>query len=155
MEVSKCWKIGELSKILSRFWEIIQPLPHHFSKPDKILLRLWNKKFFYMEIYRNIQTFFFKSASGLQFSGVKKWCSADVFSDTKEKNVGWKICKVKKVFYVKRVEVHKMNEVFWAKLPRKISELFRYFLLGLRLPTRKLKTFKKTLIMSTETSGRI
>ena len=32
------------------------------------------------------------------FLGAKKWCSANVFSDTKQKHVCWKICKMRKVF---------------------------------------------------------
>ena len=34
------------------------------------------------------------------------------------------------IFIVKLIEVHKMGEVFWAKLCCKISELFRWFLLA-------------------------
>ena len=40
----------------------------------------------------------FQSATRMQFFGVKKWCSPNVFSDTKQKYVCWKICKVRKVF---------------------------------------------------------
>ena len=64
----------------------------------------------------------------MQFFSVKKWCSANVFSDTKQKHVSWKICKVRKIFdsllgsclhfifNVKRVEIRKMSEVFWANM---------------------------------------
>ena len=41
------------------------------------------------------------------------------------------------IFDVKVVEVHKMSEVFWGKLCCKMGDLFRYFLLGLRLSSRK------------------
>ena len=34
----------------------------------------------------------------MQFLAIKKWCSANIFSDTKQKHVWWKICKVRKVF---------------------------------------------------------
>ena len=72
-------------------------LPSIHSSPDKILLRLWNKN-----ILADIQKhtdICFQSASRMQFLGVQKWCSANVFSDTKqEKHVCWKICKVRKVF---------------------------------------------------------
>ena len=34
----------------------------------------------------------------MKFLGVKKLCSANAFSDTKQKNAAWKICKVRKVF---------------------------------------------------------
>ena len=76
----------------SRVKKIIQSLHHPFSQPDKILLRLWNKN---IQKYTDIC---FQSASRMQSLGVKKWCSANVFSDTKQKNAGWKICKVRKVF---------------------------------------------------------
>ena len=57
-DVSKCWKMVEFPKILmkmkncktfykgqtaSRVQEIIKPLPHPFTQPDKILLCLWNR----------------------------------------------------------------------------------------------------------------
>ena len=73
MEVSKCWKIVEFSKIsvkmkncktfyktqtASRLQEIIQSSPNP-SPSDKMLLCLWKKKFL-TEICRNIQTFAFK-----------------------------------------------------------------------------------------------
>ena len=43
---------------------------------------------------------------------------------------------------VKRVEVRKMS-VFWVKLYCKIRDLYRYFLLALRLPARKSEIKKK------------
>ena len=43
-------------------------------------------------------------------------------------------------FNVKLVDVHKISDVFWAKLYCKMSELFRWFLLALRLSARKLKS---------------
>ena len=39
----------------------------------------------------------FQSASRMRFLGVKKWCSANVISGTKQ-NHCWKICKVRKGF---------------------------------------------------------
>ena len=42
----------------------------------------------YTEIHRHVLSFF----------SVKKWCSANVFSNTKRKNLCWKICKMRKVF---------------------------------------------------------
>ena len=36
-----------------------------------------------------------QSASRIQVLGVKKWCSANIFYDTKQKYVCWKICKVR------------------------------------------------------------
>ena len=80
----------------SHFQEIIQPSPNP-PLLDKMLLHLWNKTFL-TEIYRNIQTFGFQSTSKMQFLGVKKYCSANVFPDTKQKHVGWKVFKVRKIF---------------------------------------------------------
>ena len=71
MKVSKYWKIVEFPKTsiemknrktyykaqtTSHLKEIIQPLPTPIP-PDKILLRLWNKRFL-RGIYRNVQTCF-------------------------------------------------------------------------------------------------
>ena len=135
--MSKCWKIVEFPKIsikmkncktfykaqtASRLKGIIQPtfLEETFS-------------------YRDIQKYTdicFQSASRMQFLGVRKWCSANFFSDTKEKNFCWKICKVRKVFgcallayyfryQVSWVEVRKMSKIFRVKLYYKMSDLFR------------------------------
>ena len=46
------------------------------------------------EIYRHC----YQSASIMQFLDVKKWCTANAFSDTKQKHVSGKICKVRKAF---------------------------------------------------------
>ena len=40
----------------------------------------------------------FQITSKMQFLGFKKWRSANVFSDTKQKHICWKIFKVRKVF---------------------------------------------------------
>ena len=140
MEVSKCWKMAEFPKIsikmkycktfyegqtVSCVKEIIQPLQHPSPQLDKILLRLWNKCFL-MEIYRNIQTFAFKV-----LQEHSSWASRNdtvqmFFSDTKQKK--WLRFSVLSrqhiIFNIKWVEVLKMIEVFWAKLYRKMSELF-------------------------------
>ena len=101
--------------------EIIQPYPFHILS-DKISLHLWNKNFL-REIYRNIQV-----------SAFKKWCCANNFFGTKQKHVCSKTCEVRNIFVafrehiifnVKSVEVRNMTEVFWAKLYRKMSDLFR------------------------------
>ena len=60
---------------------------------DKILVILWKNKF--MEIYRNIQAFAFKV---LQKCSSRNGAAQMFFSDTKQKHVCWKICKVRKVF---------------------------------------------------------
>ena len=67
------------------------------SPQDKIILRLWNKNFSnrYIQKYRDIC---FQSGSIMEFLGVQNWCSANVFSNTKQKHVCWEICKVRKVF---------------------------------------------------------
>ena len=65
-----------------------QPTP----PSDEILLRFWKKSF-----YGDVQQYtdiWFQSASKMQLFGVKKWCSPNVFSNTKQKHVCWKICKV-------------------------------------------------------------
>ena len=108
----------------SRLKEIIQ------SPPDKSFLRLWNKNIL-TEIYRNIQLFAFQ-ALRKSSSWTSIWRSANVFFDTTQKHVRWKICKVsflavfrENIFCnVERVEVRKMSEVFWAKLCCKMSDRF-------------------------------
>ena len=99
MEVSNCWKIVEITKIsikmkncntfyevqkTSRLNEIIQSSPTHFPS-DKILLRLFLRR--YTEINGHLLSKCFKNA----VLGVKKRWSANVFSDTKQKHVCWKI----------------------------------------------------------------
>ena len=85
--------------------------------------------------------------------GVKKWCSANVFSDTRQKYVCRKIFKSERllavlrdriIFSVKWVEVRKTSKVFWAKLYCKMSDIFCYFLLALRISARK-SDIKKNL----------
>ena len=111
MEVWKCWKIVEFPKIsikikncktfyevqtARRVKEIIQPLHHPFPQPDKIL-HFWRKKISYEDIQKYTDTCF-EIASRMRFLDVKKWCSANAFSDTKQKNLGRKICEVREVF---------------------------------------------------------
>ena len=97
------WKIEKEvheTQTLSKSKEIILP-PTIPAPPDEILLRLWNKNVL-NQIYRNIQKYTencFQSVSRMKFLGVKKWCSVDVFPNTKQKYVCWKICsKIRKVF---------------------------------------------------------
>ena len=92
--MKNCKTIYE-TQAASRLQEIIQPSPNPpLSK--KMSLRLW-EKFFYKDIqkYTNI---FFESTSKMLFLGVKKWCSANAFSDIKQKHVYWEILKVRQVF---------------------------------------------------------
>ena len=73
----------------------------------------------------------FQNDSRMQFLGVQKWCSANVFSDTKQNHVCWKICKV-----------------FRAKIYCKMSNLFSLVFVGFKTLLENLKLKKKT-------SGRI
>ena len=59
------------------------------------------------------------------------------------------------IFNVKWVDIRKTSEVFWSKLYCKMSDIFRYFLLALRLSTWKSENLKKSLMTSTGTCGRI
>ena len=91
-EELKWWKIVEYQKTslkmksyqilyegqtASHLKEVIQPRPK--PPPSDKTLRLWNKSFL-TEIYRNIKTFAIKVLQECRFLGVKKWCSANVFS---------------------------------------------------------------------------
>ena len=107
----------------------------------------------------------FQSASRMQFWGVKKWCSANLFSDTKQKRFCWEICKVRKVFgcvlrehilfSVKWVEIRKMSEVFWAKLYCKMIHFFASFCWLWDFLLENLKLKETPLMMSTGTYGRM
>ena len=78
----------------SRLKEIIKPPPtpnqlkSYYDSGTKIILPR------YTEIYRHLLSKCFKSAA----LGRQKWCNVNAFSDTKQENVCWKICKVRKVF---------------------------------------------------------
>ena len=108
MEVSKCWKIVEFLKFsfkikkcktfyeaqtASRLKEIIQ-LHSTYLPPDKTLLFFWNKKFSY-EIYRHLVSKCFKNVVLGRQEMVKPNRN---MSETKQKDVFWKICKVRKSF---------------------------------------------------------
>ena len=113
MEVSKCWKVLEFHQISIKmkncktfyeaqtaicFKEIIQPPPIPNPPPIRYnLATSLEQKFSYGDIQKYTDICF-QSATRMQFFGVKKWCSPNVFSDTKQKHVCWKICKVRKVF---------------------------------------------------------
>ena len=109
-----CWKYRNTEKQLNfekfqLIWKIVKHLTRLKQRaalrklfslsspcipPDKTLLRPCNKHFL-RKIYKNIQTLAFKL---LHESSVRKWCSANVFSDTKQKDFCWKICKLIKFF---------------------------------------------------------
>ena len=108
-----------------------------FNTPaDKILLHLWNKNVL-TEIYRNIQTYAFQVLRECGSWASRNGAVQVFLSDTNQKHVGWKMCKVSKVFgcfgavylYVEWVEI------------RKTSKVFCKFLLTLKLPTRKFTKF--------------
>ena len=127
--------------------------------PDKILLNLWNKNFL-REVYRNIQTFAFKV---LQESS--SWASGNgavqMFFLTPNRNmfagkfVNWESFLAMFwehiIFSFKRVEIRKMNEVFWVKPCCKISDLYRWFLLAFRFSAAN-SGIKTTLMIITGTS---
>ena len=48
--------------------------------------------------------------------GFKKWCSENIFSDTKQKHVCWKICKVRKFFGSVAVGLYFQCQASWASL---------------------------------------
>ena len=81
------------TKTASHLQEITQPSPNP-PPSDKMLLRLW-KKICYGDIQKYTEYLLSKY---LQFLGVTKWCCANVFSDTEQKHVCWKIFTVRKVF---------------------------------------------------------
>ena len=120
-------------------WGNYLDTPHLATlSPDKILPLLWNKNFL-TETYRNIQTFAFKV-----LQECISWASRNVlhhfckcfFRTPNRKMFAGQFIKWKKFLVILRehiifsvieaeVEVHKMNEVFRAKLYCKMSDLFR------------------------------
>ena len=79
----------------SRLQEIIQPSPN--PPPSDKMLLIFGKTFSYGDIQKYTDICF-QSTSKMQFLGVKKYCSANVFPDTKQKHVDWKVFKVRMVF---------------------------------------------------------
>ena len=110
-------------------WAVLNKLfrlPKTQPPRDEILLRLWNKHFL-TKIYRNIQTtnICFQSASRLRYLGVKKWCSANILPDTKQKMHARKFVKSERFLAVLReillsmsseLRFIKLMRFFWAKL---------------------------------------
>ena len=110
MKVSECWKIVEFRKIsikmkncktfyetqtASRLKEIIKlpPPPCYQIKSYYVFVtKIFSGR--YTETYRHLLSKCFKNVD----FGVRDWCSANVFSDAKQKHVCWKICKVRKAF---------------------------------------------------------
>ena len=108
------------------------------TPPDKILLNLWNKITFITEIYRHLFSKCSKKVVlGRQEMLQCKWSywspNRNIFAG---KFVNWQ--SLLAVFWehvissFKRVEIHKMSEIFWMKLYCKMSDLCGWFLLALR-----------------------
>ena len=100
IKIKNCKTIYEVQTV-SCLKRIIQPPtnpnPHQIKFLGQDLERVWNKSIL-KEIYRNIQTYAFKV-----FQKCNSWESRNgavqtFFSDTKQKHVCWKICKVRKAF---------------------------------------------------------
>ena len=137
MEVSKCSKIVEFTKISIKmknckiFYEAQKTSRRYadFISSDKVLLRL------FLRIYTEVKGYLLSKCFKNVVLAVKIRWSENAFSDTKQKHVYCKIfSKFRKLFWllpehiifnVKWVEVHKMSEVFWAKLYCKMSDLFQ------------------------------
>ena len=102
----------------------------------------------YIEIFRHLLSKCFKNA----VLGVKKWCSANISSDNKQKYAEkfiksesfLAVLRVDIIFNVKWVEVRKTSEILWVKLYCKMCDLFCQFLLALRLSARKSEIKKNS-----------
>ena len=126
--LSKCWKIVDFLKVSvklknckafykaqagSRVKEVIQspqnpPTPY----PSGKLLLVFGAKLFSPRYI--ITDICFQSASRTHLLCIKKWCNANVFSDTNQKHFGWKICKVTKALGCVAGEYCFQCEVSWS-----------------------------------------
>ena len=124
---------------------------NHSSFPS---LRLWSKNFL-AEINKNKRTFTFKVLQGCTSWGRQKMvqCKCFFWQRTETCLLCWKICKSVSflavlqehiIFNVKWVEVHKMREVFRAKLYCKMNNPFRWFLLALTVSAKKSEIKKNS-----------
>ena len=86
------WKVQTASHLKENIQSPHIPPPHQIKPYCVSGTKIFFRR--YREISRHLLSKCFKNA----FLGVKKWCSANIFSDTKQKHVSWKICKVRKVF---------------------------------------------------------
>ena len=138
MEVSKCWKIVEITKIsikmkncntfyevqkTSRLNEIIQSPPTHLPS-DKILLRNFLRRYTEINGHLVLQECSFGRQETVEckcfFWHQTEACLLENF--TKLRKV---LAVLQDILFSVWVEVRKMSEVFWAKLYCKISDLFR------------------------------
>ena len=56
----------------------------------------------------------------MRFLSVKKWCSANVFSNTRQRDVCWKICKVIKETF--SLEICKLKKKLWCCSLKRVDE---------------------------------
>ena len=92
------WKIvNHFTKIKQRivFRKLfnVPPTHPHQIKPFYV----FRAKFCYRYIHKYTDICF-QITSRMQFLDLRKWCSANVISDTKQNNVCWKYFKIRKVF---------------------------------------------------------
>ena len=141
MEVSKCWEIVEFHKIsikmknFETFTSPKQPSAWRklFKLPTREMYRMFLEWKFSNGDLQEYTEICFPSARRMQFLGVQKYFSVNIFFDTNQKNVF-----AEYIFYkAEWVDVRKMSELFWVKLYRKMSDLFCYLYLALTLSTRK------------------
>ena len=119
MEISKCWKILNLQKIQLK-WKIVKhfarfeqraasrklfslPPPHQIRPYCVFEIKIFLGK--YTKTYRHSLS----SASRMNFLGVKKWCSTNVFSDTKLKYACWKFVKCERFLAVFREHLFSLS----------------------------------------------
>ena len=67
----------------------LPPIPNPSPIRQNLTTPLEKKNYGDIQKYTDIC---FQSASKMQFFGIKKWCSSNVFSDIKKKHICWKIC---------------------------------------------------------------
>ena len=60
--------------------------------------KIWTRKTPDTDTFHKYTDICFQITLRIQLWSVKKWCSANIFCDTKQKHVCWKICKDRKVF---------------------------------------------------------
>ena len=76
--------------------ETVQPPPKHILNQIKSYY-VFGKKFSSEDIHK-YPDICFQKALRIEFMSVKKWCSANVFSDTKQKHVFGKFVKSERLF---------------------------------------------------------
>ena len=136
MEVSKCWNVEEFPKTpfkIKNFKTICKA--QTVSYLEKIIQ--------YTGIYRHLLSKNFENA----VLGRLEMMQCNFFSDTNQKHVCWKTCRVGLqlccgsifFYHVAWVEVRKIIKVFWVKLYRKMSHPFSAVSAEFLLENLKLK----------------